>query len=386
MGYKDWPWDNFSKFNENNTGDYHTFPKISIITPSFNQGAFIEETIRSIVFQGYPNLEYIIIDGGSSDNTLDIIKKYETYLTYWVSEKDKGQSEAINKGFKLATGEIITWICSDDLLMPNALNVIAKHYLFNDKSFALISGNVIPTTNLNHKEQIKNAILWTNDQLNNNLNQPIIADRATNACKEEMLCRLCFSQPGTFFKRKLLTENGYLNEHLHYGMDFELFQRFIVCNNILFINEIVALARYHDRSKGSAVGWKFLIEWNETMFAFFLNVSNNIRLKKFIATFSEKKHVANTNNFTTGIENIDQGKLNTFVLAYSMLRFHIHKEYFNSLKVFKELKNHVNIHDFNIADSNFRKIVNFNERMPLLLAYFLEKGIKLYRRLKAYQK
>jgi glycosyltransferase involved in cell wall biosynthesis len=106
-------------------------PKITIITPSFNQGQYIEETIRSILLQGYPNLEYIIIDGGSTDNTIDIIKKYEPWITYWVSEKDEGQSDAINKGAFKATGELINWINSDDLLVEGALWKLALHYLKN---------------------------------------------------------------------------------------------------------------------------------------------------------------------------------------------------------------------------------------------------------------
>ena len=90
------------------------FPKITIITPSYNQGQFIEETILSVINQGYPNLEYIIMDGGSTDNTVEVIKKYSDHINYWVSEKDKGQSNAINKGLHRATGDIINWLNSDD--------------------------------------------------------------------------------------------------------------------------------------------------------------------------------------------------------------------------------------------------------------------------------
>ena len=107
------------------------FPRITIITPSFNQGLFIEETILSIIDQGYPNLEYIIMDGGSQDETVETIKKYESRISYWVSEKDKGQSDAINKGLHKATGDIINWINSDDQLTPGSLWLIAQHFIDN---------------------------------------------------------------------------------------------------------------------------------------------------------------------------------------------------------------------------------------------------------------
>ena len=106
--------------------DGSPWPRISIVTPSYNQGRFIEETIRSVLQQGYPNLEYMVIDGGSSDESVEIIKKYAPWLTYWVSEKDRGQSHAINKGMARATGEIVAWLNSDDLYLPLALSRVAN--------------------------------------------------------------------------------------------------------------------------------------------------------------------------------------------------------------------------------------------------------------------
>src|SRR6266540_4128786 len=97
-------------------------PKVSIITPSFNQGQFLEASIRSVLEQDYPNIEYIIVDGSSKDNSVEIIKKYEGRLAWWVSEKDKGHADALNKGFSHATGEILAWLNSDDIYFPNAVS------------------------------------------------------------------------------------------------------------------------------------------------------------------------------------------------------------------------------------------------------------------------
>ena len=97
-------------------------PKVSIITPSFNQGQFLEASIRSVLEQDYPNIEYIVVDGGSKDQSVEVIKKYQDRLTWWVSEKDKGHADALNKGFSHATGEILAWLNSDDIYFPNAVS------------------------------------------------------------------------------------------------------------------------------------------------------------------------------------------------------------------------------------------------------------------------
>src|SRR3984957_7881088 len=101
------------------------YPKVSVITPSYNQGHFIEETIRSVLEQGYPNLEFSIFDGGSTDQTVEILKKYHPQLSFWRSEKDEGQAAAINEGFRRATGDILCWLNSDDLHCGNTLSTVA---------------------------------------------------------------------------------------------------------------------------------------------------------------------------------------------------------------------------------------------------------------------
>ena len=121
-----WPWSSENSVDAHASLVDREYPKITVLTPNYNYGHYLEETIRSVLLQGYPNLEYIIIDGESTDNSIEVIKKYEPWLTYWVSEPDRGQTHAINKGLEKATGEIFNWINSDDILMPGALFAIAN--------------------------------------------------------------------------------------------------------------------------------------------------------------------------------------------------------------------------------------------------------------------
>ncbi|MBI5653905.1 MAG: glycosyltransferase [Chloroflexi bacterium] len=116
-------------------------PRLSIITPSFNQARTLEETIRSVLLQSYPNLEYIVIDGGSTDGSVEIIRQYAPFLTRWVSEKDRGQSDALNKGFMRATGDIVAWINSDDRYLPNAFAAIAAAFAHHPDA-GLVCGNL----------------------------------------------------------------------------------------------------------------------------------------------------------------------------------------------------------------------------------------------------
>jgi glycosyltransferase involved in cell wall biosynthesis len=137
----DWPWTDSSSYPNTNKKE-KDWPKISIITPSYQQGQYIEETILSVIRQGYPNLEYIIIDGGSTDNTVEIIQKYNSWIHYWVSEPDGGQSNALNKGMSLASGEILAYINSDDIYLPGAFFKVAEAFKELDHKKIVISGKL----------------------------------------------------------------------------------------------------------------------------------------------------------------------------------------------------------------------------------------------------
>lgn len=179
------------------------YPKVSIVTPSFNQGNFIEQTILSILDQEYPNLEYIIIDGGSSDETLDIIKKYENRLTYWVSEKDKGQSDAINKGLAHCTGDIFNWVNSDDFLEPNSLHFIAQEYM--EQPFTALCGrvNVLDESVLSHVRKPSYLALT----------------------KAETIADFNINQEGTWWQLDAVKKLEGVNPYFNYVMDLDLWFR-----------------------------------------------------------------------------------------------------------------------------------------------------------------
>lgn len=141
-GRTGWPWTIESKRLPEKMPDGRPWPRIFIVTPSYNQGQYIEETIRSVLLQGYPDLEYIIMNGGSTDGAVDVIRKYETWLTHWQSGPDGGQGTAINGGFARVTGVYFQWINSDDLLMRQALFTVASC----GNEYALFAGSVINFT------------------------------------------------------------------------------------------------------------------------------------------------------------------------------------------------------------------------------------------------
>ncbi len=201
-----WPWTEESPESSHTMPDGCPWPRVSIVTPSYNQGRFVEETIRSVLLQGYPNLEYIVIDGGSTDGSIDIIRRYEDWLTYWVSESDEGQSDAINKGWKRGSGEVVAWINADDTYCPGAIQVAAEMFREND-DIVLVSGagNTVDV----HGKTVPSTRRYED------LDPYIILKRGGGIP----------NQPSIFLRRRVLDEVGFLNTQLHYVMDWEFWIR-----------------------------------------------------------------------------------------------------------------------------------------------------------------
>jgi glycosyltransferase involved in cell wall biosynthesis len=219
--------------------DGRPWPKISIVTPSYNQGQFVEETIRSVLLQNYPNFDYIIIDGASSDRSVEIIKKYEKWLSAWVSEKDRGQSHAINKGFQKATGEILAWLNSDDTYEKNAFANIACEFA-NHPDADVISGQcrlwcgkpgdrmIGPSPLRTYEDFLKVGSNWMNHRL--------------------------ILQPEAFFRRRAYELADGVSEELHFSLDVSLWMK-MARQNCCFhsFNQHLANLRIHKGQKTTDV-------------------------------------------------------------------------------------------------------------------------------------
>ena len=217
-------------------------PKISIVTPSFNQGPFLEETILSVLNQNYPNLEYIIIDGGSKDETVEVIRRYEDRLTYWTSEKDRGQVHAINKGLEKATGDIFAFINSDDVYLPGAFTAVANYF------------ETYPEA-----EWVCGDTIMFGDGHPTELIQSVVPKSAAHCLSWAYTA----AQPGHFWKRELVA--GGFDEAWPYDFDHDLYVRLLLdghtCEHIPLP---FAAYRLHAVSKTVAEGHHQIAEFERS--------------------------------------------------------------------------------------------------------------------------
>lgn len=218
-------------------------PRISIVTPSLNQGRYLGMTILSVLWQNYPNLQYGIVDGGSTDESREVIERYRTRLSYVIIEPDRGQAEAINKGLRRADGEIVGWLCSDDTLLPGALHTVGRYFAEHPECHWL-AGGVYSIDADNHPLE--------EQQPRGDFSLAGILLRPNG---------LLIPQPGVFWRRRLLEEVGFLDESLHYAMDFDLWCRFAAAGyRPHLLNVPLATYRMHAASKSCTAQVEFLRE------------------------------------------------------------------------------------------------------------------------------
>jgi glycosyltransferase involved in cell wall biosynthesis len=229
-GKTGWPWTLATPPLPATAPGGQPWPKVTVVTPSFNQGHYIEETIRSVLLQGYPDLEYIVMDGGSRDNTLDVIQRYEPFITYWTSQKDRGQSDAINRGFRKSTGLWVGWQNSDDFYGPATIQKAVEAALAHPDA-SVVYGSVklcdgqsrdtgsYPTSDFD----LHRMLPWAN----------------------------MFNQ-SMFFHRRVFDAEHFIDENLHHYIDHEYFWRLIFAGfKFQYAPAVSAVFRIHELAKGA---------------------------------------------------------------------------------------------------------------------------------------
>ena len=240
-GSLDWPW-TVTADQSVGVADTGLWPRITVVTPSFNQAGFLERTVRSVLLQGYPNLEYIIIDGGSTDGSIDIIRKYESRLAYWVSERDRGQSDAINKGLRKATGDWLAWQNSDDLYYPGCFFSLARAAAEHPEA-GLVTGDM--------------ALIGLDDRC---LHVQRYVRPTYGALRAE---GMILTNQAAFWRRSVHDSIGYVSESLTCAFDYEWFLRVTEKYSAWHVPEIWGGLRIHETTKSTKLGMLFAAEMEQ---------------------------------------------------------------------------------------------------------------------------
>lgn len=220
-----------------------SLPSVSIVVPNFNGAATLGQTLQCLIDQRYPDLQILVVDGGSSDNSRDIIERFASSIDWWVSEKDRGQSHAINKGLARCRGEVVNWLCSDDLLTPGALETVGRQFAADPGLDVLVGGSDVVTLG-------KAGPPW-----------PM---RPRDGDVRLMPCVNRIPQPSCFYRRKLLDRPGPLLEEFHYAMDFELWMYFVSRGaKWKCIDEVLSVIQEAPTTKTRSGGLKIVAEWEK---------------------------------------------------------------------------------------------------------------------------
>lgn len=206
----------------------HNSPRITIVTPSFNQGRFLARTIQSVLAQEYENLEYIIVDGGSTDESSEILRRHANRLTYWISEPDHGQADAIMKGFRMSTGDIMAWLNSDDLLMPNSLATVATYFAQSNDTQMVYGDSIV----IDEHDQLLGIV----EQIPARFETLFYGGHIIN-------------QEAVFWRRELYEKVGGLNNALQYALDYDLWVRMARHTKPYHVPTILSAFRLHQPQK-----------------------------------------------------------------------------------------------------------------------------------------
>jgi len=291
-------------------------PKLSIITPSFNQGQYLTQTIRSVLEQNYPNLEYLVLDGGSKDESVSIIQAHESKITYWVSEKDKGQSDAINKGFKIISGDVVNWLNSDDYYEEGSLHHVAEQFQTPSVTCYLGTSHIFGGS----KEYFSHGT----DIYVNNLAKTIGWAR--------------IDQPETFFRKYVIDEIGLLNESLHFVMDKDLWIRYLCKYGLSGIKkdkQLLVHFRHHGESKTISLKEKFEIETISLYYSYAKHLNLIEICQKFESLWLIQE--LSLNYWPEGLPIEEWKKVFNYFFLYKGFEAYANNEYVLARKVFDNI-------------------------------------------------
>jgi glycosyltransferase involved in cell wall biosynthesis len=262
--------------------------RVSVITPSYNQAEYLEDTIQSVLAQDYPDLEYIIVDGGSSDGSVDIIKKYADHLSWWVSEQDRGQADGINKGLRRARGDMVAWLNSDDIYLPGAIQDAVD--IFDDKhDIGMVFGDAISIDRAGHPLNRLSFGNWGLPEL----------------MRFQIIC-----QPAVFMRRSALEQAGYLDETFHFMLDHHLWMRIAARFDIKHAAQLWAGARHHDLAKNVAQSKEFAAETYRAIAWLKANPEFSVRFK------ADRRRILGGANRLAGRYLLDGGLPGPALTAY----------------------------------------------------------------------